>query len=93
MKYYVNEDCIGCGLCAGTCPEVFSMSDDGVAVAIEAEVPEEALESAAEAMDNCPVGAIEERAGDNADGNDCTKVESCEKKRIISNCKNCWSAL
>lgn len=59
MKYFVNDGCIGCGLCAGTCPEVFSMSDDGVAIAIEAEVPEEALESAAEAMDNCPVGAIE----------------------------------
>ena len=61
MKYFVNDGCIGCGLCAGTCPEVFSMSDDGVAIAIEAEVPEEALESASEAMDNCPVGAIEEK--------------------------------
>ena len=33
MKYFVNDGCIGCGLCAGTCPNVFSMSDDGVAVA------------------------------------------------------------
>ena len=60
MKYFVNDGCIGCGLCAGTCPEVFSMSDAGVAVAIEAEVPEEALDSAAEAKDGCPVGSIEE---------------------------------
>ena len=22
MKYIVNDECIGCGLCAGTCPEV-----------------------------------------------------------------------
>ena len=60
MKYHVNDGCIGCGLCAGTCPEVFSMSDAGTAVAIETEVPGEALESAAEAMDGCPVGAIKE---------------------------------
>ena len=60
MKYVVNVSCIGCGLCAGTCPEVFSMNDDGVAVAIEAEVPDDALDTAAEAMDGCPVGAIEE---------------------------------
>ena len=60
MKYFVNDSCIGCGLCAGTCPEVFSMSDVGVAVAIEEEVPESALDSAEEAMDGCPVGAIEE---------------------------------
>ena len=24
MKYVVNDGCIGCGLCEGTCPEVFS---------------------------------------------------------------------
>ena len=60
MKYFVNDGCIGCGLCAGTCPDVFSMRDDGVAVATDTDVPEEALEAAAEAMDSCPVGAIEE---------------------------------
>ncbi len=60
MKYLVNDGCIGCGLCAGTCPEVFSMSDTGVAVAISSEVPDGALDSAAEAKDGCPVSAIEE---------------------------------
>lgn len=60
MKYIVNDSCIGCGMCASTCPEVFSMGDAGVAVTIEGEVPAEAEDSAAEAMDSCPVGAIEQ---------------------------------
>lgn len=60
MKYIVNEGCIGCGLCEATCPEVFSMSDAGVAVAIESEVLEEVLDTAAEAKEGCPVGAIDE---------------------------------
>ena len=59
-KYLVNDGCIGCGLCNGICPAVFSMSDGGVAVAIETEAPEEALESAVEAKDGCPVAGIEE---------------------------------
>ncbi len=46
MKATVNEDCIGCGLCEGTCPDVFSISDDGVAVAIEEDVPEDAEDPA-----------------------------------------------
>ena len=60
MKYVVNEGCIGCGLCEGTCPAVFSMTDSGVAVAISEEVPEGELDSAEEAKNGCPVGSIEE---------------------------------
>ena len=30
MKYAVDENCIGCGLCNATCPEVFSMTDEGI---------------------------------------------------------------
>lgn len=60
MRYFVNENCIGCGLCVSTCPEVFSMSDENVAVAIEEDVPDECRDSAAQAKDGCPVDAIEE---------------------------------
>ena len=60
MKYHVNEACIGCGLCEGTCPAVFSMTDMGNAVAIDINVPENALDNAAAAKDDCPAGAIEE---------------------------------
>ncbi len=61
MKFFVNENCIGCGLCPDTCPEVFSMTDDGVARAIDEDAPDEHEVSALEAMENCPVDAIEKR--------------------------------
>jgi ferredoxin len=54
-----RANCIGCGLCASTCPEVFEMTDENVARAIEGEVPAENEETALEAMDGCPVSAIE----------------------------------
>ncbi len=59
MKFVVNEGCIGCGMCEATCPEVFSMTDEGVAKAIETDVPAELEASAEEAMEGCPVGVIE----------------------------------
>ena len=59
MKYIVNDDCIGCGLCAGICPEVFTLTDGGMAAVITAEVPDAVLGSAEEAKDGCPVSAIE----------------------------------
>ena len=59
MKYFVNENCIGCGLCTSICPEVFAMSDAGVAVASGNDVDESQIESAKEAAHSCPVSAIE----------------------------------
>ncbi len=59
MKYRVNDGCIGCGLCAETCPEVFRMTEEGVAEAL-VEENLAAEEAAKEAKENCPAGAIEE---------------------------------
>lgn len=60
MKYYVNANCISCELCATTCPEVFTMGEEGFARAIEEDVPAEYEDSARETMESCPVDAIEE---------------------------------
>lgn len=58
MTANVNENCIGCGMCAGICPEVFRMTDENVAVASEEVLPEQEM-AVQEAADNCPVSAIE----------------------------------
>lgn len=60
MKFQVNEMCIGCGMCSALCPKVFRMGKAGTAEAVDQEVDDANLESAQEAMDNCPAGAIEE---------------------------------
>lgn len=59
MKAKVDADtCIGCGLCAATCPAVFKM-EDGKSVVIVEVVPQEHEERCKQAAEECPVTAIE----------------------------------
>ena len=53
MKATVNENCVACGLCVGTCAEIFSMGADGMAHG--GDFGAELLESAKMARDGCPV--------------------------------------
>ncbi len=58
MTAHVNSSCIGCGLCANMCPQVFTMTGEGVAAARDELLPEwDGLVQ--EAAESCPVGAIE----------------------------------
>lgn len=57
MKAIINKGCIGCGMCASTCEEVFEMNEDGFAV-VYGEITESNIDEANEAMDNCPVSVI-----------------------------------
>ena len=58
MKVVVEETCIGCGLCPQTCPDVFELNDQNMAVVKVDAVPPAAQESCREAASSCPVDAI-----------------------------------
>ncbi len=60
MRFIVNENCIGCELCNALCPEAFEMGEDGLAHFNAEDVASELADTAMDAMNSCPVGAIEE---------------------------------
>ncbi|MFH1460665.1 MAG: ferredoxin [Candidatus Omnitrophota bacterium] len=58
MKAMIDKEaCVGCGLCANMCAEVYQMEDDK-AILIVDEIPDSIAESAKEAASSCPVEAI-----------------------------------
>ncbi len=52
-----KERCIGCGACVGTCKDVFDFDVDDLAT-VKSQPTEENMESALEALENCPTNAI-----------------------------------
>lgn len=62
-KIIVNSNCIGCGACTSFC-DVFKFNDEGLATTDENKniidnMDEETKENAMDALENCPVSAIE----------------------------------
>lgn len=58
MKAFVKrDDCIGCGMCADVCPEVFQIGSDGFSDVVGD--PSRHAEKTYEAAEVCPVNAIE----------------------------------
>jgi ferredoxin len=57
MRVEITEECIACGLCVDTCPEVLEMGDQFAEVTVD-EVPEEYREAVRQAAEECPVEAI-----------------------------------
>ena len=52
---YVNEDCIGCWVCAAMSPDVFELNDEGIA---EAKIGVGKSDEVDDVVWVCPVGAI-----------------------------------
>ena len=58
-KYYVDDSCSACSLCADLAPDNFKMNEEGSAAHIVKQ-PADGKETAAvkEAMESCPSGSI-----------------------------------
>lgn len=56
----IKEKCVGCGMCVGINGDVFEFDDDGRAKANNENINDENKEIVEDAVNSCPVGAIEE---------------------------------
>lgn len=61
MKVTVDDSqCRGHGVCVALCPEVFSLTDGGYAVAVSGEIDPALADSVQQAIESCPENAISE---------------------------------
>jgi ferredoxin len=59
MKVVVDPDtCLGCGICEGLAPDVFSLGAEPYAVVLLNPVPENLQEAVRDAADQCPEESI-----------------------------------
>lgn len=57
MKLELDRDgCIGCGVCADVCPDVFRLADDGLSEIVAS--PDGNEDAVKEAAESCPVEVI-----------------------------------
>jgi ferredoxin len=57
-SWYVDENCIGCGLCAEEAPDNFEMDDSDLAFVKKQPADAADAEASTSAMESCPVDAI-----------------------------------
>lgn len=68
MRVFVDDSsCRGHGVCVALCPEVFSLTDGGYAVADPGDVDPALEDSVRDAITSCPENAIRELPADQAD--------------------------
>lgn len=60
MKIKVNDTCIGCGACANIAEDIFEINEEGISQTKVDVVPADKEDEAREAIESCPVSAIEE---------------------------------
>ncbi|MDY6873071.1 MAG: ferredoxin [Chloroflexota bacterium] len=59
MKVRVDEDlCLGCGICEGLAPEVFSLANEPFAEVLVNPVPAEFEDAVRQSEEECPEEAI-----------------------------------
>ena len=59
MHVTIDRDlCVGCGFCAGVCPRLFELRDDGKSHVIAQPTDDLAKAGSREAAEGCPVDAI-----------------------------------
>jgi ferredoxin len=58
-KFYVDEQCIDCGLCYGNCPGCFKREEsNGYSYVFKQPTNSEEQEQCEEVVESCPVNAI-----------------------------------
>ena len=58
MRVIVSEDCQGCGVCEAKAPDIFEITDEGVARVLLEIVPAEHEAAVREAAYECPTESV-----------------------------------